>query len=498
MPDPAWYDDLLRALTLGTARGSLPAAVVDWLEEREATDPTATAPEHLLAAFALTERMHRLRPRPLPLPPVAPAPAEDYPYASGQLGRALRLVLTADDPGLLPEAVACLRRRKLLLPPQLLPDLLAVAQRSLATGPAAATELMAVGGKRAGWLAEQHPAWRELTPAFDVAAAWAKDATPGRRAVLLRQLRRRDPAAARALLASVWADQSPKNQESLLEPMRINPGPEDVAWLRARLGPKRRGVRRAILRLLLLAGDERAHAELLEIAAGALTNDGKFRTVLDDPELTALLQQYGGLNKKEDFGQFLLSLLPPGTLAELTDRSPEAWWNDLTKAQLTAAAEAMLTYPPTPLRAEFVAYGLHANPTRLPVGALAELTAALPQATFVDLFHDLLTREKNVLHHGGLPRVLLLSRREPWSDRLTKAFVLQLVATLRDLDRLPYGLRNDLQQQFRLAIPLLSPTTFGWVRTHLHSLTERSDVFGKLATETLQTLNFRRVFYHDE
>jgi len=123
----------------------------------------------------------------------------------------------------------------------------------------------------------------------------------------------------------------------------------------------------------------------------------------------------------------------------------------------------------------------------------AAITAELDQATFLELFHELLTTEKNAFHYGGLPRVLALSRNEPWSERLSKAFVLQLVSTLRETGTLPWKVQNDLKSHWELSLPLLDPAIFGWARTHLHSMTERGDVFGKLATDALQTLAFRRV-----
>ena len=493
MPTALPHSSLLAALTLGTARRPPPATVDEWLEEKAAVDQTAEADERLLAAYAVAERLHRLRPGPRGRVEAEAAPPEERAAAAPQLGRALELILRGTYPHVLPEAVAVLNERKLLLPPHLLPELLTEALGKLQTRPDYAAAMLAAGGHRARWLAGQNPDWAELAPNYDLAAAWATEATPGRRTRLLRRLRTQDPAAARAALGAVWAKQSPKNQEALLAALETGIGPEDISWLRQCLGPKRKGVRREILRLLLLAGDAQALTDMLTLAGGAFDEVGKLVSILRGPEAIELLEAYGGLKKGESPAVFFLANLPPETLAELTDRSLPEFWNTLNKEQLRAAATAVLAYPASRVRAAFVRYALVANPAQMPVKEAAAITAGLDQTTFLDIFHELLTTEKNAFHYGGLPRVLALSRNEPWSERISKAFVLQLVSTLRELGTLPWKLQNDLKSHWELSLPLLHPAIFGWARTHLHGMTERGDVFGKLATDALQTLAFRRV-----
>ena len=493
MPSSPKYRPLLQALTLGTARHPLPPAITEWLEEKSAVDPTADAPEQLLAAYAITERLHRLSPGTKGSVPASTAPPEEREAPTPRLSRALELILRGTYPHVLPEAVAVLNERNLLLPPHLLPELLDEALSKLSTVPDYAEALLTAGGHRARWLAGQNPEWNELAPDYDLAAAWTKEATPGRRAILLCRLRAQDPAAARTALETIWPKQSPKNQEQLLTALETDIGPEDIPWLRERLGPKRKGVRRAILRLLLLAGDPVALEDMLTLAGGAFDEAGKLVSLLKGAEAIELLEAYGGLKKGETPGVFFLSNLPPHVLPELTDRSLPEFWNTLNKEQLRAAATALLTFSATSVRAVFVRYALRANPAQLPVKEAAAITAELDQATFLELFHELLTTEKNAFHYGGLPRVLALSRNEPWSERLSKAFVLQLVSTLRETGTLPWKVQNDLKSHWELSLPLLDPAIFGWARTHLHSMTERGDVFGKLATDALQTLAFRRV-----
>jgi hypothetical protein len=489
---------LLTNLTLGSARRPVDEAVTTWLETRDAVDPTADTAEQLLAAYAISERLQRLSAGEKGEVKAEVAPAETRPYPGPRVGRALELILRGTYPAVLDEAVTRLTEKGQVLPPHLLPELLEESLKALPTDSGRSLRLLAIGGERANWLASQNPAWAELAPSYDLAAAWGKEATPGRRLVLLSRWRNTDPAAAREALATIWQQESPKNQETLLEALTVNLGPDDQAWLRDQLGPKRKGVRRELLRLLLLAGEDQAREELIELATTAFDDKGKLLTIMKPgPEYIELLQGYGGLQKGETVATLLLSLLPPATLPELTDRSFSNLWVTLNKEQMTAAARAIIAFPDKNAKTAFVKYGLRANAVQLPVRELATVTKNLPQEIFLEIMYELLTAEKNVLHYGGLPRLLALAREDVWSERISKAFVLQLVATLRDISQLPYKLQQDLQEHWRLCIPLLDPAIFGWARTQLHSMTERADVFGKLATEMLQTLAFRRVLRED-
>ena len=494
MTPPTPHPHLLATLTLGTTRRPVPEELSVWLDEHDVVDPTADGPERLLAAYAVSERLHRLSPGGKGSVTPVVAPPEDWGTPGPRLARALELILRDTYPAVLPEAVDLLLEKQTLVPPHLLPELLTIAEQRLDARPAFARKLLAAGGKRALWLAGQNPEWAELAPDYDLAAAWARDTTPGRRANLLRRWRMVDSVAAREALAEVWPGQSPKNQETLLGSMAENLSPADVPWLRAGLTPKRKGVRRAILRLLILAGDEETIEDMIRLVTAAVDDQGKLTALLKPgPEYIELLQRYGGLKKGESLAVFLLAHLPPGTLPELTDRPEEEFWASLNKEQLKAAATALHTFPAPALRAHFIRFALRANPANLPMMETAMICGELPQEAFVSIFNELLTTEQNALHYGGVARVLALSRKEIWSERLSKAFVLQLVSTLREIGQLPYKLQRDLQEDWKGSIALLDPAIFGWLRTHLHSMTERADVFGKLATETLQTLAFRRV-----
>ena len=487
------YHQLLRNLTLGTARQSVEDEVVSWLTTRDAVDPTADASEQLLAAWSVTERLHRLEAGEVITPDATTvAPMDERPLPSPRLSQGFALIMRGTYPRILPEALRLLAEQHLQFPPFLLPDLLTKAVSLQDEDPGKCRELVRAAGPRGTWLAELNPDWSTLRKGFDFATAFTREATPGRRSSLLKRWRQVDPSAAREALSTIWNKQSPKNQEMLLEALTVNPVAEDITWLRERMGPKRRGVRRALLKLLLRLREPQATEELTTLAVASLDEQGKILTTLNDPAAIDLLNAYGGLLKKESLAEFLFDVLPPNLLPDLVGKTGPEFWSGLRKDELERTARTLLRYPTDEWRSAFVHFACRVNPAQLPLEATAAIAASLPQQAFLEVFHELLDAEQEVLHFGGVPRILALSREEPWSERITKAFVLQLVKTLREVHSLPYSLQKDLQSHWKLAIPLFHVSTFGWLRTQLHAMTERSDAFGKLATEVLQTTAFRR------
>lgn len=487
------YDTLLRNLTLGTARQAVGEDVVSWLETRDAIDPTANAAEQLLATWSVTERLERLEAGPtVALPEGSLAPVDERSLPGPRLSRGLQLIMRGTYPRILPEALRLLKERNIQFPPFLLPDLLDKCLEGQDWGAPGHRAMQEALGARGQWLAALNPAWARLREDYDFATAFSREGLPGARAALLKRWRLVDPAAAREAISEVWDKQSPKNQEMLLEPLFINPVQEDLPWLRERIGPKRRGVRRAIFRLLLLGGEQQATEELMHLAASSLTEAGKINHTLTDKAAAEVLVKYGGTQKKESLAAFLLDVAPPHILPDLLGQTGPEFWAGLPKEDLKVAANTLLQYPESERQGDFVRFACKINPAQLPVEQAALLTAGLPQAAFLEIFHELMDEEKNVFYFGGVPRLLVLSREEPWSERITKAFVLQLVKTLREVNSVPYHLQRDMQAHWKLAVPLLEVSSFGWLRTQLHAMTERADSFGKLATEVLQTTAFRR------
>src|SRR6202012_4737641 len=134
-------------------------------------------------------------------------PAGAEPHTPRELPpRAARVVrrAMAADPGVLADLLHEAARRGGRAPAPLLPALLDLAGRDTGLRPAGAGVL----GQRGRWLARYRPDWQRVAeagvpPVPDDPAVWATGRRD-ERGGYLTQLRGRDPAAARELLAAGW------------------------------------------------------------------------------------------------------------------------------------------------------------------------------------------------------------------------------------------------------------------------------------------------------
>lgn len=110
--------------------------------------------------------------------------------------------------------------------------------------------LLALAGARGRWLAAQHPGWRTLVraPAADE-SVWSYGRAAERRA-WLAQLRRRDPVAAREILAGSWGKESGPGKAELLAVLADGLTLDDEALLERALDDRRAEVRRLAADLL--------------------------------------------------------------------------------------------------------------------------------------------------------------------------------------------------------------------------------------------------------
>ena len=475
---------------LGTTRRDLPGEIAEWLDGRAATDPTAGAPEHLLAAIAITERLQRLRLPVLSIPrPASVAPAETGVPPTPRMAKALQLILDGTYPGLLDEAMGIIEQRGSYVPAPLLPALHLRSAALLNEDYPRAVRYTRISGQRGSWLARQHPDWRALTPGFDYAAAWKLTTQPAPRSDLLCRWRAVEPHRARNALREIWGKQSPRNQEILLSAMEVNRRPEDVEWLRSALPPKRKRVRRAVARLLLLHEESSAVADFERIARTVLDDAGRFRQLVTPGEEKELLGTYGGIKAPETVAHRLLCVLPPDRWRELSGRPLPDFYASLDPPQLKQLTLATIAFGRATL--PLVHHLLDRPAAELPATSIAKLAGQLTGTEFDRLYERLLTDKRDALRLRGLPRRLALLRRSPWSERLSRAFVTRLLEDLRSR-QLDYATQRELAGQWKLATPLLDPEIFGWLRQQMHTVTERYDAFGKLAVDMLQTTAFRR------
>ncbi|MED7822131.1 DUF5691 domain-containing protein [Streptomyces chiangmaiensis] len=256
------WDELVTVALLGTGRRTPP-----WLP------PGRDAPTALLdlAAVETVRRRAGLRPAPAAARPEPAAPDPRPPLPPAAAGR-LALLLS-DRPGtgggrrgaapdlmeLLPQWLSLANERGFAPPPEALPALLDAARGRTDLRPAA----LAFAGPRALWLARLNPDWRfalrsapgdgsELPPPEerDRAQGLWQEGLFAERVALLAALRRRQPPAARELLASTWATERAEDRLMFLDSLRTGLEPADEPFLEQALSDRSRNVRATAAELL--------------------------------------------------------------------------------------------------------------------------------------------------------------------------------------------------------------------------------------------------------
>ncbi|MFI9228863.1 DUF5691 domain-containing protein [Streptomyces rimosus] len=337
----ATWDDLVSAALLGTERRTPP---VPGRAGRSAAGALLDA-----AAVSTVRRRAALRPAPARERPV-PAPSDPRPPLPPAARRRLGLLLadrngtggghrrgTAPDlTELLPQWLTAATEYGYRAPEALLPALLDAARARTDLRAAA----LAFAGPRALWLARLNDEWK-----FALRGAGSTAALPGpddpeavralweeglfaERVSLLASLRRRDPAAGRALLARTWSTERAEDRLMFLDSLREGLTVADEPFLEQALSDRSRNVRGTAAELLSalpgtalagrMADRARACVTLARIEDGADSSagpssdtgdTGAWTLVVEAPrECDAAMQRDG------------VVLRPP------TGRGRRAWW----------------------------------------------------------------------------------------------------------------------------------------------------------------------------
>lgn len=259
------WDELVASALVGTARrppaiptaatpGSALAALLSGIDR---DDPEAA----VLQAGAAVGLYRQAGWRPLvdgaPLPPASPA--DDRLPVSEAAALRLDAMVAGRFRPVLPEWLALVAAAGRRVPADRLRALLDVASAN--PGLRAAT--VAVAGERGRWLGGLNPswAWAAAGEGVDDRATWATAPPPTRR-LLLGRLRAADPAAARELLASTWATETPDDRAAFVATLTAGLSMDDEPFLEAALDDRRKEVRQAAAALLWRLPDSRLAARM--------------------------------------------------------------------------------------------------------------------------------------------------------------------------------------------------------------------------------------------
>jgi hypothetical protein len=225
------------------------------------------------------------------------------PAAAARLAALLGGVRAAGDQRdmrrLLHEWLELAAEREVVPPPHLIPALLDIADQDDTLRPL----VRAVGGERAAWLAGLQPrAWGwSAAPAELTEDDW-HDGDAGTRVAYLADLRRRDPAAGRDLLAQAWPTERAAELARLIGACRQGLDMADEPWLEHALGDRRAQVRAAAATLLQrLPGSAYGDRMAGRVTAWCRAS-GRGALVLELPEACDAAMQRDGIEQKANYG----------------------------------------------------------------------------------------------------------------------------------------------------------------------------------------------------
>jgi Family of unknown function (DUF5691) len=230
----------------------------------------------------------------------------------------LDMMLRGEHKELLPEWMTMAASAGRRAPEELLPSLLEFGR----TRKDLLEEILPVLGARGRWLAAQNPNWAYAVGGFDE-TLWETGSVGQRRAVFA-ELRKRDAARARELLAPTWAQESPEDRSHFLAAFENGLSLDDEAFLEAALDDRRKEVRSEAANLLARLPESALRRRMIDRARPLLTfklNRLKRKTIeVTLPEECDKAMQrdgvepkppYQGLGKKAWWLQQMLGLIPP-------------------------------------------------------------------------------------------------------------------------------------------------------------------------------------------
>lgn len=235
-------DPLISSALLGTSRMSaLPPAPDPSLEETWKSLTGESPASALLSALALTRTLHIAGAETISITEEeAVCPSENHAYLPALgVDLAMRL-LSGEFPEILPEWMRLATATDLILPPRVLPELLAMAAKN----PSLRTAASRLAGERGPWIARRHPEFSWLLESSEAGDDAWETGQPAERIAWLRQTRSKDASAAAELITSHWPGEDAAMREGIMRLVSEDPQPCDEGWLQTlALSDRRQDIR---------------------------------------------------------------------------------------------------------------------------------------------------------------------------------------------------------------------------------------------------------------
>lgn len=383
-----------------------------------------------------------------------PAPGEERAYAPPRVATALARILERPPGALFAELTGLLRRHEYIVPPRLLPPLLAIAEK----WPAQRAAIHPLLGSRGPWLAALHPEWRYQYPDPDPATAWTTDRATDNEIYLFESWRHLDPAAARAALQAEWEElaKTPGRSENLLAGLRIGLSAADAEWLHDLLAAGRKSQRLAAAALLRELADEPYLQAVEALLLGRLVDyDGRTVQVHYQKDLIKACRPLGiypagaAAGRHQTIRQ-LTAAFPLRRWAELWDLSATQLLNRLFGESRDrdhfhhGVVDSLLTYPDPDFLAALVRYWLETDERKYWDRAESwQLLATAAPDLFQDHVGTALDRGLGRLDSRRFLIQWLMHNRHPYTKRMALRLFEQVREYLEFNERVRYAFESQ-------------------------------------------------------
>ncbi|HEY7184859.1 MAG TPA: DUF5691 domain-containing protein [Blastocatellia bacterium] len=367
----------------------------------------------------------------LPSKGAQPAPeacdTDNTPRCGERAAIRLAMMLRGEYRRLLPEWLAKTAAAGRRAPEELLPSLLELGRAQ----EEAPEEILPALGARGRWLAAQNPDWFYAVERLDE-TLWETGGGAQRRAVLA-ELRKRDAARARGLLASSWERESPKGRADFLTALENGLSLDDEAFLEAALDDRRKEVRGAAVDLLARLPESALRRRMFERVRPLITfklNRLRRKTIeIALPEACDEAMQRDGVEPKpysRDIGekawllQQMLGMIPPKLwssesgwlISELIEAAKRGDWKNMLLDGWSQAARLCGDV-------EWAAALLAETYEREQDGRLFQV---LPQARQEAFIIELLRKDPS-LHTSNPARNYVATCWRQWGEALSRAVI---------------------------------------------------------------------------
>lgn len=431
------WDQIINTALLGTDKRTLAAAELPAeLAELAAyiQNNTTDKEEQFLqiATLAFNYRQCGVLPLQKEGVTVSKAAVEEKPYSSPLAIQTLRDILESESNSLLQFWLQLCEAAGRIVTPELVPALLTIGtqQKKLQH------LVVACCGKRGDWLCQFNPEWNFST-ATTQEEIWQTGSAEQRKAVL-EQLRKEDPATARAWLLQTWAQEDAATKVEWLMIMATNIGEDDIEFLESLAKEKSKKVKEVALWLLKQIPDSPVVQQYRQVLQKTITIGKKGLQIKLPAGLDEHLFKNTGLDKLSNSKDFtdeefiifqLVQAVPPTFWETRLDSEPDIIIRSMQKDPIGKKLMPALVQAVVAFRDQRWAMALMQNSQVFYIDIIPLLPVKEQEfysIRFMDQFSE------NIIEHA-------IKREDTWSVDLTRAIFIKTAKSVYQYNRSFYS-----------------------------------------------------------